>query len=665
MVSRHASRKLPKNLSLPKRFTRKRSGFRPQVYLPKASLHPGTDFYTYVNHDWLQKTKIPPTQVSYGVSEEIEKDLQTKLLSLLDVCTPSSQDPVERTLGVFLHSILDPNAPSQTLRTLQAILASIQTLSSKEEVAVIQGEFARYQIQGLLAISGQYETRGDTKVYTLRLSPGSLGLPDSSFYFQGTLGRSHHLAQYKKLLRRIGARLGLSHYSCVVKLERILAGVLSMTGLDMIHTQIKGKELETKYPHVPWEHLFKAYGLESWRSRVLCLESPRWISTLNKFYAHLGLDYWRLFLSHQIIMTALPWLPSPYPSLFFRFYRTELRGQPHPLSPRLKALALLQYRTTPFLSRLFRNHLVDPRIKAQANTLVQDLLSSAKQYLSNLRWMEPATKENAKKKLAAMSVQVGYPETQESLACPPLDSTNLLANLLTLGEVQTKRELDRLGQPLSKRTEWADAIFAVNAYYYQEANEIVIPYGILSFPFFDPKASAAWNYGALGCVLGHEITHAFDQEGKNYDPKGHQKRWWTSKDNRAYNASAKALVDFYSQQTLEGIPIQGKKTLSENIADLGGMAIALEALKTYLGKTPLTQKEREQAFREFFVSYATSWRVKERHQSLIQSILVSRHAPAPLRVNLIVSQFQEWYDAFGILPEDRLYLPPEKRIHSL
>ena len=665
MVSRHASRKHAKNLSLPKSFTRKRSGFRPRLYLPKASLKPGTDFYTYVNADWLHRTKIPPTQVSYGVSEEIEEEIRNKSLGLLHHCTPSSKDPVERTLGVFLHSIQDPKSPAQTLATLKAILASIQTVSSKEEVAVIQGEFARYQIQGLLSLSGQYESRGETKIFTLRLGPGSLGLPDSSFYFQGSLGRSHHLSQYKKLLRRIGALVGLSHYSCVVKVERILAGVLSMTGFDTLHTQLTGKELEEKYTHVPWDPLFKAYGLESWRSRVLCIESPRWISTLNKVYSHLGLDYWRLFLSHQILLTALPWLPNPFPTLFFRFYRTELRGQPHPLSARLKALALLQYRATPFMSRLYRNHLVDPTIKQQASGLVNDLLMSAKTYLNGLRWMEPETKEKALKKLAAMRVNLAYPETNAPLSPPSLDSENLLANLLHLGEWETQRSLDRLGEPLSKRTEWADAIFAVNAYYYQEANEIVIPYGILSFPFFDPKASAAWNYGALGCVLGHEITHAFDQEGKEYDPNGHQNPWWTPKDNRAYNASAKELVALYSKQTIYGIPIQGKKTLSENIADLGGMAIALEALKTYLGKTPLTQKEREQAFREFFVSYATSWRVKERRQSLIQSILISRHAPANLRVNLVVSQFQEWYDAFGITPEDSLYLPPEKRIHSL
>jgi len=665
MVLRHASRKHPKNLTLPKSFTRKRSGFRPRLYLPKESINPGTDFYSYVNHDWLQKTKIPPTQVSYGVSEEIEGEIREKSLHLVERCKMSSKDPVERAVGTFVHSILDPSAPSQTRVTLQAVLASIQTVSSKEEVAVIQGEFARYQIQGFLRLGGQYETRGDTKIYTLRLGPGSLGLPDSSFYFQGSLGRSRHLSRYKKLLRRVGGLLGLSHYTCVVKLERILAGVLSMTGFDTLHTQLTGKELEAKYSHVPWDHLFKAYGLSSWRTRVLCIESLRWISTVNKFYAHLGLDYWKLFLSHQIILTALPWLPAPFSSLYFNFYRKELRGQPHPVSPRLKALALVQYRATPLMSHLYREHLVDPSIKPQANALVQDLLESAKTYLSTLRWMEPQTKEKANQKLAAMGVNVAYPETQASLSPPPLDPTNLLANLLTLGEWETTRDLDRVGQSLSNRTEWVDAIFAVNAYYYQEANEIVIPYGILAFPFFDPKASAAWNYGGLGCVLGHEITHAFDQEGKEYDPNGHQKRWWTPKDNRAYNESAKALIELYSKQTLEGIPIQGKKTLSENIADLGGMAIALEALKTYLGTTPLTQKERDQAYREFFVSYATTWRVKERHQSLIQSILVSRHAPACLRVNLIVSQFQEWYDAFGIQPEDSLYLPPEKRIHSI
>jgi len=237
-----------------------------------------------------------------------------------------------------------------------------------------------------------------------------------------------------------------------------------------------------------------------------------------------------------------------------------------------------------------------------------------------------------------------------------------LANLLALGEWETELELKKLGQPFSARKDWDDPSFVVNAYYYSEANEIVLPAGILQAPFFDEQATVGWNYGGIGCIIAHELTHAFDKEGKKYDPDGIQQRWWTAQDNRNYNEKTKALVKLYGSQKVYGLPVSGTRTLSENIADIGGMGIALDALNHILDSMKLTKEDRNDAYREFFISYATSWRVKERKRKQIQSLITDKHAPPPLRVNLVVSQFQEWYDAFDIKSEDPLYIPPEKRI---
>jgi putative endopeptidase len=243
-----------------------------------------------------------------------------------------------------------------------------------------------------------------------------------------------------------------------------------------------------------------------------------------------------------------------------------------------------------------------------------------------------------------------------------LSKTNVLLNLLTLGEVQTKFEMQKLGQPISQQKDWDDAVFVVNAYYYTQANEMVIPSGILQDPFFDEKRSLGWNYGALGCVLCHEITHAFDKEGKEYDPQGFQKKWWSPSDNRNYNKQTEALIDLYSHQKVNGFPVSGRKTLSENIADIGGMGLALDALHEKLDSLKLTGDERKEAYKEFFIAYAVSWRLKEKRKRRIQALITDKHAPPMLRVNLVVSQFQEWYDAFNIQPEDNLYRVPEKRI---
>ena len=191
---------------------------------------------------------------------------------------------------------------------------------------------------------------------------------------------------------------------------------------------------------------------------------------------------------------------------------------------------------------------------------------------------------------------------------------------------------------------------------------MVIPAGILQDPFYDEHRSIAWNLGAIGCVLSHEMTHGFDKEGKEYDPAGFQKRWWTRTDNRNYNLQTKALIELYSKQRISGFPVSGKRTLSENIADLGGMGIALDALHKKLDSIKLTGDERKQMYRDFFTGYATSWRMKDKKKKRIQALIMDRHAPPVLRVNLIVSQFQEWYDAFDVKEGDDLYTPPEKRI---
>jgi putative endopeptidase len=233
---------------------------------------------------------------------------------------------------------------------------------------------------------------------------------------------------------------------------------------------------------------------------------------------------------------------------------------------------------------------------------------------------------------------------------------------LRVGEWQTEYEIQRLGEKRQKQKDWDEPIFDVNAYYYSQANEFVLPTGSLYWPFFSMSSPLGWNHGGVGCIIGHEITHAFDKEGKDYDPDGFSKKWWTTVDNRAYNKKTKALIELFNKQKVFGHPISGSLTLSENIADLGGMAIALHALRKKIKTLNLNEDEQKEAYRQFFTSYAVSWRVKEKPAKVLQSLFLDHHSPAHLRVNLIVSQFQEWYEAFDVEPGNTLFIPPEDRI---
>ena len=633
--------------------------------------HPGDDFYLFINEAWLHKVTIPPTRVAFGVSEEIENKIESDSKKLLKDCVKeaktkptkvSYKTSLQALLGNLTLSVQKANTTQVNLELVKHVLLSIQTLSSKEEVAVLLGEFCKYKIHCLFHLYGQYENKNNTN-YTFTIGTGSLGLPDPSYYFQKSLNRQKYLHAYKLFLKRVGKAFDIQNLHCIVKLERILAGVLLQSQKDTFKIEKTGTQLEEEFHHIPWRIFFETMGLSNWESKLFFIDSSRWIHTVNKLFHHLGLDQWKLLFSLEFLLYSLTWLPPPYSDISFHFYRRLLRGQQKKLDRSIQAVYVAQQYAMPFFSRLYKDQFTESSIKLKIQTMIQEFLDVAQKRLATIEWLEPVTRKKAQEKVDAMKFIVAFPDEFEHHVLPHVDDTNLLTNLLELGEWQTHYEIKKLGQPISQRKEWDDALFAVNAYYYEQANEMVIPSGILNPPFYDNKKSFAWNYGGIGCIISHEMTHAFDKEGKEFNPKGIQDKWWTASDNRKYNEQTKELIALYDKQKVFGLPVSGKKTLSENIADIGGMSIALDALKKKIESLSLTEDERKTYYKEFFTSYAVSWRVKEKKKKRIQALILDKHAPPSLRVNLIVSQFQEWYDAFDIQPVNKLYRPPEKRIH--
>lgn len=640
-----------------------------EIFRPNKSISPGDDFYRHINDHWLKTTKIPATKSSFGVSEEIEKRIERQTDTLMKECIRLSKQPksthylvqMQQMLGTLATSVCTADSQKRNVQLAMSVLHSIQSLTSKEEVAVVMGEFLRYKVRTLLSVYGQYENKNET-TYTFSLGTGSLGLPDPSYYFKTSMRRHIHYRNYKHFLKQLGKLFQMPHLPCLLKLEKILAGVLLRTEKDTLVNERTGDQLLKDFQYIPFDILFSTMGILSWKTRIFYVDSLRWLHTLNKVYHHLGLDYWRLLLSYEFILHCLPWLPPPFTDVSFQFYRKQLRGQTKQLTREEQAIYVLQQYATPFFSRLYKEKILDLSVKPKIEDMMQQFLCIAEERLGNIEWLEEKTKKKAQEKVSKMRAIIAYPDSFEHHSIPRLEEDKLLTNLLQMGEWQTTYEIQRLGQPITKRKDWDDAIFIVNAYYYGQANEIVIPSGILQYPFYDKRCSDAWNYGGLGSILCHEMTHGFDKNGKEYDPDGFQKRWWTRSDNRNYNRQTKAIQELYGKQRFSGFPVSGKRTLSENIADIGGMGIALDALKKRLDTLKLTEEERRVAYREFFTAYAVSWRLKDRQKKRIQALIMDRHAPPSLRVNLVISQFQEWYDAFDIKPEDALYLPPEKRV---
>jgi putative endopeptidase len=313
------------------------------------------------------------------------------------------------------------------------------------------------------------------------------------------------------------------------------------------------------------------------------------------------------------------------------------------------------------LSYLFvRDHL-SPEFKTKATAFVKGLVDSAIQRLHTTEWMQRATRKKAAEKVRNMKLSIGYFQSSKVPTIPFLQTDNFLTNIYLLESNKTQVELERLFQKVPQ-PEWDEPAYSVNAYYYEDTNELIVPAGSFFWPFFDfgNRKGLGWNYGGLGAIIGHELTHAFDEGGKEFNEVGLREPWWTSSDQTSYEEKTKELIHLFEQSKILGKPINGSLTLDENLADLGGLGIALEALKEMIKSMPKEQQMEE--LRQFFESYAVSWRTKERPERTLQRLLVDSHAPPELRVNNIVIQFDEWYDAFGVQARDGLYIPPEERI---
>ena len=409
----HESRKHHKKQRQTRKHKVSNSGLS-TLYLPKTSnICPGNDFYSYVNGTWLKKTQIPPTKSVFGVSEEIEKRIEIQTKKILETCihhaghtkkNPTYMESIHTMLGTLAESVITADKQTTNLDTVHTVLASIRGLQSKEEVAVILGEFQKYKIRSIFSMYGQYENKNKT-LYTYTISTGGLGLPDPSYYHTKTLRRASYYAAYKEFVKKLGHLFNIPTLHCIISLERILAGVLMRVDRDTIEHERTGSQLEKDFPYIPFHSLFETMGLNHWQNYIFYVESLRWLHTLNKLFHHLGLDYWKLLLSLEFILNSLSWLPPPYSDMSFQFYRKTLRGQLQKLPRKEQAIYVLQQFATPFFSRVYVEEIVNKDIKPQIIDMVNEIKEAAQERLEQTSWLDIKTREKAKEKVKKMRSQ--------------------------------------------------------------------------------------------------------------------------------------------------------------------------------------------------------------------------------------------------------------------
>ena len=640
-------------------------GSKPYISPINETINPSENFYAYINNHWQKHVILPPYNGSYGISEEVEDEVRDTLLNMIE--KQRSINP-SHPISKFATSFLEPSYQQNSILALKKIFQQIHSMKTNEDIGSMIGKLNRMQSRSPIAlvVSGDSYKTSECCIF---LYEAELGLP-SKRYYQSHLDRSTKqiFNHYTKVLKKLSIDFDIPNLDDSIRIEKKILPCLSTyderENIHFTYNPYSFSNLQKEYTNVPWDSMLKGWGIQKslYKKARFVLTNKRYVHCLENMFRELSMDDWQTWMTAMTILSFIEYLPPPFDDYHFELFGKDLKGIKQKLPTNILTLKALKRFIPMDLSEMFVNVSVPSGTKKHAIELVTNLKMATIHRIQRLSWMTEPTKEKAIKKIKSMKFQVAYPETWVS------ETKNVeilkdqpLQNILNLNANDTDRMITQLRTNDCAHTEekWDDGPFEVNAYYYSEGNMMVVPAGILRFPFFDLTRSKAWNYGAIGSAIGHEITHGFDIDGRMYDAEGNYKNWWTEEDSTNYKELTKKIVKLFDGTSYMGGEVDGELTLSENLSDLGGMAIALEALNSTLG-TDL--EERKEAYRDFFISYAISWRNKDRPKKAKQSLYTNSHAPAHLRVNLIVKQFEEFYIAFDIQPHHTGFVSKKSRI---
>lgn len=613
----------------------------PRIY---SGVHPGTDFYAYVNEHWQGPTQIPGHMSTIGASEEIEEEIRTRLWRAIQRC----RSPLEKQLQAIADSAERVSLDEIRL-TLLPFLQRISALCSKEDVAELLGCYGRFGIDSLLPWSVEVTTGGDlyaAKDKRLTLNIGSLGLPDVNYY------KRHGVVEaYAKMILSTCRELTIdSPAEIAIPLESKVSALHFAAIQDSESHRPAAftvAALARRFPAIPWSAYWKGVGVAPKRLEA---DSVKWIVAVESCFAHWSTEEWKSILLLHLLLWMLPLAPAPFCNYYFDGLVKPLTGQVEPTPRPIAVYRVLRDAAWRAMTQLFLQEYSDElkRLKDDGTIFIRTLVSAAEQHILSLDWMSGEYKKRTLERLEKMTISCFGSESAAILTLPA--ETHFLATILSLAEQEAVYSLSRL-QRSDPTGYWEEPPYTVNAYYYYSTNQVIVPAANFAWPFFDHRARIGWNYGGLGSIVAHEIAHSFD----NPDQEG-----WTASNSRTVSKRSHALMREFNRIKVFGKRTHGELTLSETMADLAGLRIALDACKHAIQHLPF-QKQLAH-LREFFISYAVSWRTKEHSSKQLQRLLIDLHAPPRLRVNFIVNHFQEWYDAFNVKQGNRLWIPPSKRL---
>jgi putative endopeptidase len=633
------------------------------------AVRPQDDLFHHVNGTWLAKTEIPPDKSSYGSFDMLIDKSQADLRAIVEEAAKAQKTPGSdaQKIGDFYESFMnEARAEEAGLKPLEPELTAIDRIQTKTDLARY---FARmFKLNLLNPIVGYVEGDAQQPDHDiLYVFQGGLGLPDRDYYLQNEPKLVEYRQKYVAFLTtllQLGNTSGAEAAAKgIFELETRLARAhwTNVENRDAVKTYNKRAlpDLSKEFPGFDWAAWTSELGIA--QAPAVIVSQPSYLKAFAAAVNELPVDRWKPYLRASLLNGFAPFLNKALVDVEFGFYGQTLRGVQENQPRWKRAVNTINANLGEMLGKLYVERHFTPQAKARMEQMVENLRRSFRDGIDRLEWMGPETRKEAQEKLAKFRPKVGYPTKWRDYSRVQIVADDLVGNITRAFIAENEYQLGKVGKPIDPE-QWNMTPQTVNAYYNPVRNEIVFPAAILQPPFFDLQADDAVNYGAIGAVIGHEMGHGFDDQGRRFDATGALRDWWAPKDADEYMKRAKVLVEQYNAfEPLPGLHVNGELTLGENIGDLTGVVIAHRAYQLSLNGQPAPVLEGLSGDQRFFFGWAQQWRAKERDDALRQLVMTNEHSPEMYRANGPLRNVAEFYSTFDVKDTDKMYLPPDRR----
>ncbi|HWF77260.1 MAG TPA: M13 family metallopeptidase [Caulobacteraceae bacterium] len=631
------------------------------------SVAPGADFYAHANGTYVRKLVIPPDRARYGAFDALQALSETRVHGILEKAAANADATGdERKIGAFYRSFLDEGrANALGAKPIAPELAAIRTADSREKLAALMGEGVKGFYGSIFDVDISVDAK-DPAHYAVEMGQSGLGLPNRDYYLEPAFApqKAKYQAYVAQMLKLADWPDADAEAAAIVDMETKIAAASWTLAQERDPTKtynpMTPAELAKAAPGFDWGAYLAAADLGG-AQRVVVDEVDA-VPKIAAVFAATPVKTLQAWQAFNVADSAAPYLSKPFVDANFEFRAKALSGQ-QAQRPRWKRGVSLLNRDMGFaVGRLYVAQYFPPDSQAKMLALVGNIRGALASRIQKVTWMSDATKARALQKLSMLNVKVGYPTKWRDYSALSISPDDLVGNVRRASVFDWHRRASRLGKPVDK-TEWYLTPQTVNAYYDATKNEIVFPAAILQPPFFDPAADPAINYGGIGGVIGHEMTHGFDDQGRHFDGTGKLADWWTDEDDARFRERAAKLGAQYSaMEPIPGEHIKGDQTMGENIADLGGLLLANDAYHASLGGKPAPVLDGLTGDQRVFLGWAQVWRGATRPDALRRQLVSDFHSPETARVNGVVRNVDAWYSAWNIRPGDPLYLAPDQRV---